>query len=330
MEQNSQFTNFFIPTSPSKIILIETTERKEKLQIEAESADLFATKDFSKLEELASKYRSSKECSAIGVWKLEWVYMGIIPNVTNSDDVWNNTLATLHEWIQTKPDSITARIALANTLLYYGWKARGTGYANTVTDKGWSLLGGRMNAAVQVLRDAQNLQEKCPYGFQVLLNAAFGLGVDKATYETLFEKAVASEADFAGYYFAEAYYLTPRWYGAPGEMAAFLKKSADQIGGEDGDMLYARIAWYVDLLTRDVFDDPTLSWPRVDRGFEVMEKRFPNSLYVQNGHAYMAVMGSDKMNAPRRLVGLLQGQIDPVEWTSKENFLRLTKQYTSN
>jgi hypothetical protein len=31
------------------------------------------------------------------------------------------------------------------------------------------------------------------------------------------------------------------------------------------------------------------------------------------------------MLAPRKLVAALHGQIDPKVWTSKENFIRLTK-----
>jgi hypothetical protein len=111
------------------------------------------------------------------------------------------------------------------------------------------------------------------------MSAALGLGIDKARYETLFQKAIASELDFSGFYFAKAYYLTPRWHGDPGDLAAFLQKAADQIGGEDVDLFYARVAWYVQRLTGNVFDDPTLSWARVDRGIEVMEKRFPDSAY---------------------------------------------------
>lgn len=329
-QQNAQFINPSIPTDPGEITMIETAEKKEQLQIEAKSASLFADGDFGGLEDLAKNYRQSKACFASGVWKLQWVYEGIIPDATNSDDIWNKTLSTLHKWIQAKPNSITARVALADTLVSYGWKARGSGYANTVTPEGWKLLGERLTTAVQVLKDAQNLQEKCPCAWQVMLTAALGLGIDKTQYDVLFQKAVASEPDFTGYYFAKAYYLTPRWYGQQGEMAAFLQKAADQVGKEDGDLLYARIAWHVQLMTGDVFDDPTLSWARVDKGFEVMEKRFPDSLYVRNGRAYMAVMGSDHVNAPRRLVGVLQGQLDPVEWTSKENFLRLTRHLILN
>ncbi|HEY4416202.1 MAG TPA: hypothetical protein VGO57_10960 [Verrucomicrobiae bacterium] len=325
--QKQQTSQGLIPTNPNEITLIESAVRKEWLEIAAKSAALFAAKDFDKLEELANQYRTSKECFDTGIWKLEAVYFGIVPSSDKSDEEWKMSLATLHDWIRTKPNSITARVALAGTLVDYGWKARGSDYAKNVSDTGWKLLGERLSEAVQVLKQAGNLSEKCPHYWTVMLEAAMGLSANKSQYETLFQKAIASEPDFTGYYCQKAYYLSPRWGGQPGDMEVFLEGAANQVGGENGDLLYARVAWYVQLLTRDVFDDHGLSWERTDKGFEVLEKLYPNSIHVQNGRAYMAVMGCEKTLAPRRLILALHGQIDPKDWTSKENFIRLTHTY---
>jgi hypothetical protein len=323
--QTSQTTSSLIPTNPAEITMIETAETKEWHKIEAESAGFFAAKDFGKLEDLANDYRTSKADIASGIWKLEAVYRGIVPDVNKSDGEWEQSFVTLHDWIQAKPDSITARVALADMLVDYGWKARGNGYANTVTESGQKLMEKRLIEAVQVLQKAEDLKQKCPFYWTVMMGAALGLGADHSQFETLFQKAIAYDPDFTGYYSAKAYYLTPRWYGQPGDMEAFLEKAADQVGGEDGDVLYARVAWYVQLLTGDVFDEHGLSWERTDRGFEIIEERYPDSPYVQNARAYMAVMGCEKTLAPRKLVTALHGQIDPKVWTSKENFIRLTK-----
>jgi hypothetical protein len=324
---SKQSSKTLIPTDPAEITLIETAETKEWHAIETESAGFFAAKDFGKLENLANNYRTSKASIASGIWKLEAVYSGIHPDESKSNDEWERCLANLHDWIQAKPDSITARVALADTLVSYAWKARGSGYANTITETGEKLMEKRLVEAVQVLQQAENLKQKCPYYWIVMMNAALGLAANNSQFETLFQKATAYDPNFTGFYWAKAYYLTPRWFGQPGDMEAFLEKAADQIGGEDGDVLYARIAWYVQLLTRDVFDEHGLSWQRTDRGFEIIEKRYPNSPYVQNARAYMAVMGCEKTLAPRKLIAALHGQIDPKVWTSKENFIRLTKRY---
>jgi hypothetical protein len=158
-----------------------------------------------------------------------------------------------------------------------------------------------------------------------MLTAALGLGADRRTYESIFNEAVKAEPAYAGYYLQMAYYLLPRWYGKPNDTATFLQDAADRIGGDEGDVLYARVAWYLQGIEGNVFEYRNLSWERADRGFQVLEKRFPDSALVKNGRAYIAVMGCTKTLLPRRLVASLNGNIDPQTWTSKENFRRLTE-----
>src|SRR5438045_5757510 len=87
--------------------------------------------------ELARKYRASKEAYADGLLKLKEVYTGMIPAEKIPDGEWDKRLTAFRQWIQTRPESITARVALADALTSYGWKARGSDEAYTVTQTGW-------------------------------------------------------------------------------------------------------------------------------------------------------------------------------------------------
>ena len=171
------------------------------------SGDIFqlsarlGAKDYTRLEELANKYRTSKVCYPNGIWKLASVYSGTFPGDGKSDAQWKTSLTALRDWVQAKPESITARIALADALVSYGWNARGTGLANTVTDGGWKLFRERLTESVRVLRQAEGLKEKCPHWHSVLLIAATGLGTEKAQYESLYQKAIVSQPDCADYHF---------------------------------------------------------------------------------------------------------------------------------
>jgi hypothetical protein len=314
------------PIDPNRIVVVETTEHKEHLSIEAEASARLAAKDFAALEDLADKYRISKECYPTGVWKLMSVYAGMQPGKNRPPAEWTTDLGNLREWVQAKPDSITARVALANALVSYGWEARGDGTASTVTHTGWKLFHDRLTEAVQVLKQSQTLDKKCPYFSDVLLTAAMGLGVDKAQYRILLQKAIAGEPGYAGYYLDMAYYLLPRWYGNRQDVAAFLQGAADKLSPAQGDLLYARVIWYLERIVGNVFNEEEgLSWERADRGFQMIESQFPDSLFVQNGRAYNAVMGCERTLAPRRLVDSLHGKIDATAWTSKENFIRVTR-----
>ncbi len=311
------------PIDVSQIVIVETGERKERIKIESEVAATLATKDFNKLEELANQYRSSKSCYPNGFWKLNSFYSGLF--LAKSDAEWNASLAALRDWVQTKPDSITARVALADALVTYGWRARGSGLADTVTENGWKLFRERLAEAVRVLRQADALNQKCPHSWGVLMKAAQGLGAKKSEYEAVFQKAIAFEPDCMDYYLNKANYLLPQWHGQKGDLAEFMQKSADKFSGEEGDVFYARLAWHAQSSGGNIFVEEGISWERTERGFQVIDKRFPDSLFVQNGRAYIAVMGCEKTLAPRQLVEALHGKIDTTAWSSKENFIRLTK-----
>ena len=323
--QNSALAERPRPMDPSQIILVETAERKERLTIEAKAASFLAAKDFAGLENMANEYRASKACYPNGIWKLGSVYDGTYPKADKSDVEWNASLDTLRSWVQAKPDSVTARVALADALVSYAWKARGNGLANTVTGTGWKLFGEGLAEAVDVLKQAESLKQKCPYFWTVLLRAGTGSGVEKSRYQLLFEKATASEPDCIDYYCLMAKYLLPRWYGRAGEMETFARKAADQVGGDAGNIFYARLAWCIQGMGGNIFVEDGFSWERADRGFQILEKQYPDSLFVQNARAYIAVMGCEKTLAPRRLVEYLHGKIDTASWDSKENFIRLTK-----
>jgi len=309
---------------PAQLTLVETTENKERLEIRAKSLAVLNAQQYDELDTLARKYRSSKECYADGIWKLKEVYEGLVPDESESDARWERRLAAIRVWVKAKPESITARVALADVLISYAWKARGSGYANTVSQNGWNLFRERLKESVQVLNDSKNFKETCPRWWSNMLSASLGLGVERQTYEAVFKEAVKSEPANAGYYVQMAHYLLPRWHGKPNDISVFLKNAADQIGGDDGDTLYAQVSWYLQGIEGNVFDNCNLSWERADHGFQVLEKRFPNSPLVQNGRAYIAVIGCPKTLLPRRLVAGLMGNIDPKTWTSKENFRRLT------
>lgn len=312
--------------APSQIMMVESAEGKEQHEIRAQAKNLLKTGEFEKLDDFARKLRVSKSSFPSGRWKLGEVYRGMIPGDEANEAKWTTTLDSLQKWTESRPDSVTARVALANFYVSYAWKARGGGWADTVTDSGWKLMHDRLTKSLRTLKDAEALQEKCPAQWSVLFSVALGMGIKNSEYDTLFERAVRSEPQYPNYYFARAYYLLPRWYGSTNDTANFMWKSADELGGDDGDLLYARMVWDLQsTIGGNVFDECKLSWERTDKGFKVMEKRFPESLEVKNAYAYMALFGSTHAQPVRALLADLHGKIDLSVWDSKEHFVSLTK-----
>jgi hypothetical protein len=110
-------------TLPFKVTVVKTPETKELIGLMTQVTTLLETKDYNQLDELAAKLRSSKEHNADGAWKLSEVYyaLGVSNNIFGMpmfdnipDTAFEDRLADLRDWITAKPDSITARVALAS------------------------------------------------------------------------------------------------------------------------------------------------------------------------------------------------------------------------
>lgn len=228
----------------------------------------------------------------------------------------------MQNWILAKPESLTARISFARFLRNYAWHARGNGYADTVTDKNWQLFGQRLNQAVEVLNNAKSFKETCPVYWSTMLGVALGLQVSKEQFNTIFNQAIQAEPDYAYYYRTRAVFLLPRWYGEQGEWEKDLAQSADRIGGDNGDMIYAQVVWEINHYgsSGNVFDENKLiSWERVDRGFAVIEKLFPDSLAAKNERFHLAALAGDK-NA-RKYFEQTEGKVDLSDWNAKGEFI---------
>lgn len=290
-------------------------------EINAQSLSLLTNKNYAGLEELAAQHRASREQFANGYWKLTSVYNGIEPADDAPDEVWPIRLNQIQAWVVAKPESITARIALARILAFYGWKARSNEYADKVTADGWKLFKDRLQKALVILEQAKQIKEKCPVYWSSLQLVALGLEFSRAQYDTIFAQAIQAYPDYQYYYFARATYLMPRWNGQPGELARDLTKSADLLGGEAGDVLYARVAWelnhYAD--AENVFDDNKLSWQRTDQGFAVILKNFPDSLPAKTERAYQASMAGKLIKARAAFLET-KGEVDLSLWDSRESF----------
>jgi len=309
---------------PFKPTIVITDESKAVRALRTQSRDLLTTKDFKGLDDLAQKLRSSKDRDANGSWDLDQLYATMLLSEDAPDSRWEDRMATLREWIKINPESITARVALGDVLVTYAWKARGDGTAETVSAGGWRLFEARLQQANEVLDEAKSLNDKCPRWWRVKMTVALGQQWPRSQFDALFNEAIQFEPNYTTYYFSRAYYLMPRWYGAQGEMESDLSKSADRIGGDNGDMVYALTVARIDheRLSTNVFKEFNLSPSRVDRGFGVIEMRFPNSFGAKSERALLAAKGGNRDLAVKYF-NQLDGKVDLSTWRSEDQFIRI-------
>ncbi len=217
------------------------------------------------------------------------------------------------------PGSYTAMIALATENMNFGWKIRGHGYGDDVSDARWNELDNQLKSAFTLISDPVVLNSDCPYRYDALMQIGLLSGFGKPQMQQIFQKAIAAEPDYYHYYRLYANYLQTKWYGAPGEVVAFAGRSADQIGGPKGDFVYFEIASLLGCECGDPSELPHFDWPRVKSGYAAMERMFGTSVLKQNRMASMAVTMKDFETA-RSLFREIGNNWDRGVWRSEQRF----------
>jgi hypothetical protein len=201
------------PTAGDTPVQVQTDESKRRMQIYSENRARLMNGDFDALEKAAQQLRISKETYFHGSWALTSFYLGVADiNYNLPDQDCLTFLEKVKAWVAAKPQSVTARIALAHALTDYAWKARGTGWAGSVTDNGAKLMQDRLTRAQAVLDEARKLPQKCPAWWDTAQTVALGTGMDKASYMALVKEATAFAPTYIDYYSNAVLYLQPRWY----------------------------------------------------------------------------------------------------------------------
>lgn len=283
---------------------------------------LMARDAFTDLDAEANRLRTSKSRAADGAWNL-FVFYETAANPVAGDSAgsteWSQHIAKLQKWVATSPQSVTARIALAEAYRLLGWKARGGGFANTVSEAGWQQFGNMSEKAFKTLAEADALPAKCPHWYFVMLELARDQGLRPDQTRKLFERAIAFEPAYYHYYREYAYNLLPKWNGEPGDAEKFADESYRRIGGTQGAFVYFEIATVLYCMCSDGQAKPTLSWPVIQEGFAEIESHYGGTTLKLNRFAMLAFLYRDR-DVARRVLERLNERWEPTVWRRLDTF----------
>ena len=293
------------------------------------AARLLKEEKFAELDCLADHARSERERLPGGLWKIQLLYQGLRQPVSHpmhaTQEDWTYLLQRLQKWVKARPESITARVALALAFLDYANDARGTGYANTVSESGWKLFGERTADAKQILDEASKLASKCPEWYVAMQMVSINQGWSVTEARALFEEANKFEPEYYIYARDLAFYLLPKWSGEAGDTEKFVQEIADRVGGDKGDILYFQVA-AAKYVICGCNNNPHLSWDRIKRGFEASEKRYGVSMLNLNRIAYLAsYFGERDPVYADKIFSRIGEQWDEETWGKKETFENMKK-----
>jgi hypothetical protein len=257
-------------------------------------ANVLKQEKFEELDCLADAARGAKTRFPGGGWKLRNIYLGLDgprPGYPTQED-WQHHFELIEQWRVKNPNSITAPIVLAESYVTYGWDARGTGFSDSISQSGRKLFGDRIAKAKEILDEAAADGVKCPDWYVAMQQVAQGQGWEIPDAEALLQKAEAFEPGYQYYYRVHANYLLPKWSGEEGDAEGFAEKAGNQLGGEAGDILYFQIADAIVCGCQDP-EFGHFSWPRLQKGYEALERKYGVSLRNVNAFALMASKSND-------------------------------------
>lgn len=240
------------------------TERAERHALRDKAVALLEQNDFAALDELAGTLRSSHARFEDGSWRLAYFYESL-DSLTErfNTEAWKELFVRLQRWCDTRPDSVTARIVLANARMSHHDLAE----------------------AERMLEQARQLPAKDPELHHARLRLGTMRGWDRAKFEQAYREAVEFEPGYHPYYVEKAGYL--RAAVGPRVVEQFAAEAVD-------DELYTRTLMWLLWSERDeFFGKYGASWARMKRGFEEMQREHPTSTWIANNFCMFACMADD-------------------------------------
>ncbi|MGB6310528.1 MAG: hypothetical protein WBF89_22325 [Steroidobacteraceae bacterium] len=306
-------------SNPSSATLPALSPDQSPRDFRANLVALLAQDRFADLDAVADGLRTQQSRFKGGAWRLHAFYgtLSYPGSATAPDAEWRALIAKLQRWTENSPASPTPRVTLARTYLRFAWKARGTGFADTVTPEGWTLFRQRVQSARDVLEEAAKLTGTCPEWYRQMQTVALAQQWDRKQFDTLADQAMANEPSYFYFALAEANYLLPKWYGQQGDTERYAGQVADRTGGAEGAAVYFRIAAAVNCCGRT--QAPAMSWPRVQEGFASIEQLYGSTNYQRNAMAYLALRAGDAATA-KQLFARIGNDWDHDVWKTKARF----------
>lgn len=229
--------------------------------------------------------------------KIITAYSELVHHVREYRDVPRNAeqqAQWLAELVEMHPDNDVFRLALASQYFSIGTEARGSGYADKVSPEAWQTLAKYMQESWETIEPMLEKENVPPEVYVQVVFLARYQQWDRERLEPYLERAMKEAPSYHRIWSQECTSRLPRWGGSPGETEALAAKVADQIGGKDGDILYAEVARLISIYFqwKGLFEEAGFDQERVMRGMVAICEREPDT-YAENQALQLALEIND-------------------------------------
>lgn len=297
------------------------TELEERDLVSDQVRQAFLREEFSQLEEMSRAYRTAKNRTASGLWKLTLFYSGILKAIKihtfgkDRDLAFGELQEKTARWAQAYPDSPSAQIVLSMVLIKQGWAYRGGGYAHTVKLEAWAPFYKYIALGRENLERHKAFASADPRWYETMIEIAKIEGWERERVNSLLKEALDREPLFYQTYFGALEYLLPKWHGNAKDIEQFAQDAVKRTFKQEGRGMYARIYWYASQTQYDnaLFAQSLASWSRMKDGFDDVIARYPDAWNLNN-YAKFACLAKDKPKT-RELLKRSDFQIVAEAWS---------------
>jgi hypothetical protein len=165
----------------------------------------------------------------------------------------------------------------------YAWFARGTGFADSVSEGGWKLYGQRLDRAEEAFETAWKMNPTDVRIAEEMLRKEQSQTRGRERMELWFGRAMALDTNSYTACNAKRYYLEPKWYGSPEELLAFGRECVQSTnwGGRVPLILaeaHEALSNYGLASEREKYWKNPKVWPDVKASYEKYLKLVPQSV----------------------------------------------------
>ncbi|GMU53165.1 MAG: hypothetical protein AMXMBFR33_23110 [Candidatus Xenobia bacterium] len=271
---------------------------------------------FLELEELARAYRKTPDV-------LHDFYASLGDFETESQPEQESRRDDLEAWTTERPDSSEARLALAQYWIHIGWKARGGGYANTVSRQAAKLFQERLDRASKAIEEASEQGNKDLALELTRISLYQGMG-EPAEIVKAFKRATEGYPDRLEPYLFMVIPLLPRWYGEPGDLRELSDEAVKATRKSFGQGAAAVVGLNaMESEGRQLMDPTTpghLDWRQVVQGMADLEARGKATSELRNQYFFRAVQLKDRAAAARAVEKVDPESYSLAHWGTREQF----------
>jgi hypothetical protein len=230
------------------------------------------------------------------------------------------------------PDSSVAYFIKGKFHYKFAWRARGGGYANSVTTEGWQGFNKELAVAEAAFRKAWSLNPKDARIPTEMIEMAVSQQKDRKEMELWFQRAMQLDTNNYAACANKLRYLSPKWYGSCEDMVAFGHECISSNWGGRVPLIvvdaYYDCAQFMDEQARAAYWHQPDVWPDIKSAYEKFFELNPNAKSFRYYYARWAFYCGQwqDFKTQIKVIRDSDGDVDTAFFGGEEQFDKMVEQ----